>query len=220
MFALKVGMINEYHIACKYALPGTTVLSGVLRVADLHKKVPLTCKGIISFGMCGGLRPKLPVVGQTVIASALIGPDGKRYMADLHWKQRLFKETKFYVQDYYSSGMFNTASTPDQRAKLWRDTGAWCIDDESWDVVQFALERGIPWAIMRNCSDAWSDDVSITSNILSAGGGADPMAVLKDVVEDPEDMVKIGIHYETSNHWLYHAAAMVAPNFGWENNHA
>lgn len=216
MLCIKCGLVNEYDLAVKYAASGTLVLKGIQTVDDLQKNVPRECQAIISYGMCGGLRPKLPVVGQTVIGSHLVGPNGEIYQCDANWHRRLFALTRYYVQAYYSSGLFNQANTPAQRAALYAKTGAYCIDDESLWVAQFASARKIPFAIMRNVSDAWNDDVSITSNILNAGGGADWWAVLKDVVTDPEDMVKIGLHYATSEHWLEVAAQKVAPNFGWQ----
>jgi nucleoside phosphorylase len=209
-------MSNEYDLARKYAAPGTLVLKGVMTVDDLQKQVPQDCKAIMSFGMAGGLRPGLPVVGQTVIASRIIGPNKEVYHCDHEWHTRLFLKTSYYVQSYLSTGQFNQSNTPEQRAALYAEYGAWCMEDEGLAVAQFAQARGIALADYRNISDAWNDNVSITSNILNAGGGADFMAVLKDVVTDPEDMVKIGIHYATSEHWLEVAAQKVAPNFGWQ----
>ena len=215
MICLKTGMMNEYQVATKYAVTGTLILTGIKTVADLDCEVLPECEAIMSFGMCGGLRPKLPIVGQTVIATRLIGPNGEAYECDLAWRRKLFAITNYYAQPYYSSGLFNQANTPAQRAALYAQTNAWCIDDESLWVAQFAAKRNIPFAIMRNVSDAWNDDVSITSNILNASGGIDPMAVLKAVVTEPVNMVKIGIHYEISQRALEAAAQKVGPSFGW-----
>jgi adenosylhomocysteine nucleosidase len=207
-------MKNEYDLAQKYAAPGTLVLTGIQTVADLNKNVPRECKAIMSFGMSGGLRPGLPVVGQTVLASYLVGPNGEHYTCDKTWCNRLFAQTKFYVQPYYSSGQFNQANTPEQRAAIYKKTGAWCIDDESLWVAQFAKARGIPFVIGRNVSDQWNDDVSITSNILNANGGADVEAVIKDLFTDPVTMIKIGLDYKRSQAGLEYFAKEVGPAFG------
>jgi len=209
---IKTGMDNEATIARAYAAPGTLVLQGIYSAADLDKAVPSSCTGVISFGMCGGLRPKLPIVGQTLIAWPLITPD-KTYMPDEAWVKRLFAATKAYCQPYFSSGEFNTANTPAQRAALFAQYGAWAIDDESNSVAEFSAARGIPFVVMRNVSDAWNDNVSITSNILNANGGVDPLAVLSDLVEYPEEMMEITRDYFTSNGELRTAAVMVGPTF-------
>lgn len=215
MLCIKTGMQNEYDIAKRYAAPGTLILSGQQTVADLQQQVPADCKAIMSFGMSGGLRPQLPIVGQTVIASFLVDDQSNSYIPDLAWTKRLFAATHFYASRYYSSGRYNESNTPSQRAAIYARTQAWCVDDESLWVAQFAKARGIPFAILRNVSDAWNDDVSITSNILSVNGGANPLAVLKDVFTDPLTMEKIAVHYQTSQSQLEQAARLVGPTFGW-----
>jgi nucleoside phosphorylase len=217
MLCIKVGMSNEYDIADSLAAPGVQVIKGVMTVADLQKAVQPECKAIMSFGMAGGIRPRLPVVGQQLIASKLIAPNGDIFLCDEQWVKRLFFATKYYVQPFFSSGEFNTANTPLQRKALFDRYQAqpWAIDDESLAVAQFAAARHIPFVIYRNISDAWDDDVSITGNILTATGDADPLKVLQDTARDPESMVRVALHYATSNHMLELAAQQVAPNFGW-----
>jgi adenosylhomocysteine nucleosidase len=211
MFCIKTGMKNEYEVAKKYS-QAAIVLTGIQTVEDLVRNAA-GCDGIISFGMCGGLRPGLPIVSQTVIASVLIGPDGERYEVDKDWSKNLFSRTRDYMQPFYSSGRFNEASTPLQRAEIFAKTGAWCVDDESLFVMQYAKTRGIPAVIIRNVSDAWNDNVSLTSHILSRGGGADPIAVIKDLFKEPIEMAKIVYHYEQSQRQLYGLARTIAPTF-------
>lgn len=205
---VKTGMANEATIARWYfTAPGTLVLQGVYSAEQLGAAVPASCTGIASFGMCGGLRSRLPIVGQTLIAWPLITPAGN-FQPDEAWTRRLFSATRAYCQPYFSSGEFNTADTPAQRAALFARYGAWAIDDESFAVAGFAAARKIPFVVMRNVSDAWDDNVSITSNTLTRGGDVDPLAVIEDLVEDPAGMAKIGAHYLTSNAELRTAAAM------------
>jgi nucleoside phosphorylase len=216
MLCIKTGMKNEFDVATKHAAPSTLVLTGIQMVEDLERSVPKECEAIMSFGMFGGLRPGAPVVSQTVIASKLIGPDGETYEVDHAWKQRLFEATRFFVQPYYSSGKFNEASTPVQRATIYGRTGAWCVDDESLWVAQFAKARKIPFVIARNCSDQWDQDVSVTSAMLTAKGGVDPLSVLKGIVTSPITMARIAYDYARSQSALEKFAEKIAPGFGWE----
>jgi hypothetical protein len=216
MFCIKTGMKNESDVAMKYAAPSALVLTGIQMVEDLEKSVPKDCEAIMSFGMCGGLRPAAPIVGQTIIASRLIGPDGETYEVDHAWKQRLFETTRFFVQPYYSSGRYNEANTPAQRATLYGRTGAWCVDDESLWVARFAKARNIPFVIARNCSDQWDQDVSVTSAMLTSKGGVDLVAIFKGVVTSPITMGRIALSYAKSQSELEKFAEKIAPGFGWE----
>ena len=211
MLVVKTGMQNEYEIAIAHAAPTVRVLTGIQTLADLEQNAA-GATAIISFGMCGGLKPGLPVVGQTIIAWPLITPAGT-YKPDEGWVKRLFAKTHAYCQPYLSSGLFNTAETPAQRAQLFEKWGAWAIDDESIYVAQFAQAKNIPFAVIRNVSDAADDNVSITSNTLKASGGINPLAVIADLVEDPEEMIAIGRDYSLSNGELNAAAVYIGSMF-------
>jgi adenosylhomocysteine nucleosidase len=217
MLCIKTGMRNEYDIAKRYASwDRTLVLTGKQTLNDLLEHVPKTCTAIMSFGMCGGLRPGV-VVGQTVIASYLIGPNGDNYPCNSAWQHNLFKKTHHFVQPYYSSGKFNQANTQEQRAAIHKKTGAWCIDDESLFVAQFAVKRGIPFAIARNLSDQWDDDVSVTAGILNSQGEPQTLAVLGALFKAPITMVKIGLDYRRSQAGLKLLAEQIGPDFGWKD---
>ena len=90
---------------------------------------------------------------------------------------------------------------------------AWCIDDESLAVAKFAKARKIPFVILRNVSDQWNDDVSITATLLTAGGGVNPWAVFKAVVEDPVTMIEIGRNYEKCKTELNVTAVQIGSTF-------
>jgi adenosylhomocysteine nucleosidase len=216
---IKTGMTDEQRIAQAYAAPGTVVLTGVQTVAKMQQLISPNCTGIISFGLCGGLAPA-PIIGQIFIGDILIGPNGETYQADPAWRQRLFAKTKAYERHWYSSGLFNTANTPAERASLYKSTGAWVIDDESLFVAQFAKARGIPFQILRSVSDAASDTVPPAArNALNQNGSSDIEEVLKSVVPDPEqipDLIRIGNEYYQSLAELRTAAIQIGPTFQLE----
>ena len=214
---IKTGMTNEYNIAKAHAAGDITILTGVQTVSDLEAHVASDAQAILSFGMSGGLRPGLPVVGQTVIASHLIDNEHRIYQPDQAWTRRLFATTHAYVQPWFSNGQYNTANDPTQRAVLWNTYQAWCIDDESLAVAQFAEKHGLSWAIIRNVSDAWNDNVNITSGLLNAKGNVDPWNVIKAFATDPEDMIAIWRHYNLSNAELGVAAIELGPTFCWKD---
>ena len=211
---IKTGMQSEADVATAHAAPDVLVLTGVQTTEDLQRAVPPTCTAILSFGLCGGLRPVRPVVGQTLIASHLSGPQGDIYAPDPAWNHRLFTATHAYTQPWYSNGAYNTANTPAQRAALYAQTAAWCVDDESLAVARFAKAFGIPFAILRTVSDQWDEDVSITATMLTASGGINIWSVIKGAVSDPAALIRIGREYALSIGELGVTAVEVGPNFG------
>jgi hypothetical protein len=217
MLCVKTGMRNEYDLAKRYAL-GALVLTGIQTLEDLEKNVPASCRAIMSFGMCGGLRPFTPLVGQTVLASYLIGPRSEVYSTDYEWNSRLISKLKGanLVGPYYSSGKFNEADTPAQKAGIYVRTRAWCIDDESLFVAQFAQARGIPFVIARNVSDQWDDDVSVTASIMDDKGKPKPWEVAKAFLRQPRTLLKIGGAYYRSQTGLTQLARQIGPDFGWQ----
>ena len=230
MLVVKTGISPEYDIARAH-FPDAVHLTGVQTLATLEAQVPPTCTAIASFGLCGGLRPQQPIVGQTVVSSTLVTPASvyvpipphmptESYAADAAWCERIYTKTLYGAHPYFSSGRFDTADTPAQRAALYDATQAWCIDDESIYVAQFAAARNIPFAVVRTVSDAWNDDVSITSRILNAGGGVNIAALLWKIAQDladpngPEDaFTKIWQHYNASVISLGAAAARLGSDF-------
>jgi adenosylhomocysteine nucleosidase len=214
MLCIKTGMKNEYDLAKRYA-PGTFTLTGIQTLSDLHERVPMRCSAIMSFGMCGGLKPGAQV-GQTILASYLVDPAGGHYVCDRAWLGRLTAKSHAYIYPYYSSGKFNEADTPAQRAKIYAKTGASCIDDESLFVAQFALRRNIPFMIARNVSDQWNDDVSVTSDILDEKGAPKPLAIALALFKSPLSLLEIGMNYQRSQSALELFAKEIGPSFGWK----
>lgn len=214
---IKTGMANEYQIAKAHSGPSVTVLTGVQTISDLEKHCPSDTQAVLSFGMCGGLRPYLPVVGQTILASVLVDADNNLYYPDLDWTKRLFAATHAYTQRYFSNDQYNTSNTPAQKAEFWQKYQAWAMDDESLAVARFAQKHRISFAICRNISDAWNDNVSITANLLNSIGDVNIWNVIKAITTDPDDMIKIWRNYNLSNSELGVAAVQLGPNFCWRD---
>ena len=163
---------------------GTQILSGIMSPEELDRQVWKGCTKLYSFGLCGGLRPGV-TVGRTLTASEIHTPN---------WSHKI----QAYGVPWYSSGKFDEANTPSQRARLYQKYGAWAIDDESFSVACVAKARNIPFGILRSVSDAWNDDVSFTSNMLNSDGSANPLAVAKAVLGHPFALAKVWRDYNTS----------------------
>lgn len=211
---IKCGMGLEANVAKAHATPGTLILQGVQMLADYDRLIPSDCEAILSFGLCGGLRPNAPVVGQVTLAGSLIGDDGAAYTPDQAWTNRLSEALGGVVAaPWYSTATFDTADTPVQRAGLYALTQAWCIDNESVVLAEFVKKRNLPFAVLRVVSDQWSDNVSGARGLLLKTGGVDMWDAIKAAVTEPGDMVKIWRNANTAITELGVAAIKAGANF-------
>lgn len=206
---IKTGMTSEEQTAKQIASWDTLVLVGQYTLTNFLMKVPNTVAGILSFGLCGGLSPGLPV-GGVVIASKLITND-TTYEPGYDWTERLCQCCGVQSVPYYSTGQFNLADTPPQRAALFQQTGAHAIDDESGPVAEFAKRRGIPFAILRVVSDAWDDTVPLAArNALNPDGTSNVNSILAYLEAHPaqdgeqlKDLAKTVLEYNHALNVLY-----------------
>lgn len=210
---IKCGMGLEANIAKAHAVPGTLILQGVQMLPDYDRLIPTDCEALLSFGLCGGLRPTAPVVGQVILALQLLGDDGVTYTPDQAWVNRLISTLGASDQPWYSTTTFDTADTPVQRAGLYALNQAWCIDNESVTLAQFAKKRNLPFAILRVVSDQWNDNVSGARGLLLKTGGVDMWDAIKAAVTEPGDMIKIWKNANTAITELGVVAIKAGANF-------
>lgn len=218
--AVKCGMSVEADIARHHAGSDALVLYGAQGATPdaLEANVPKTVRGIISFGVCGGLSP-LAKIGQAFICSTLVTPTGT-YYADIGWRKRLFAATRFYERHWWSTSVFNTANDRAQRDALYDRTGCWIDDDETWAVAEFARKRGIPFQALRVVSDGEEDNLPpAVADALNSDGSFNLGAVISSLVTDPRQfpaLFKTAENFKTSLDQLGVAAQLAGPDFQFE----
>jgi adenosylhomocysteine nucleosidase len=145
-----VGLEFEARIAAGFG--AQVICSGDGR--DLAVKLSLAirddCRGLVSFGVAGGLAPHLKP-GDCVVGSAVLSDSGRVEM-DKHWSQVLLRT----IPDAFHGTLAGvSAPVADPRAKhaLHVRTGAVAVDMESHVVAQVGKARGIPVAAIRVITD-------------------------------------------------------------------
>lgn len=212
-------MTIEANTAKLCASWDTLILSGQMTVADFERMVPSTVTGILSFGMCGGLAPGLPV-GGVVLCSELITDQGI-YYPDLIWNNKLSQTLDIAPSIYYSTGQFNLADTPAQRAALYQKYNAVAIDDESGPMAEFAGSRKIPFAVLRVVSDAWDDTVPLAArNALNPDGSSNVGSIISWLEAHPDqaagqvwDLAGIALDYNNAANVLLRVGRQVGQFF-------
>lgn len=140
-------------------------------------------KAVISVGICGGLKPGLPI-GTTVIATEVIGRS-ERYAADAAWHEALAARIPQASRGAIA-GSDTIVTEPTQKAALHRDTDAIAVDTESHIAARVAAGYGLPFAALRVISDAAEDVLPpAVLQAIDAEGKLRIAAVLGAIARNP-----------------------------------
>jgi len=178
-----VGMAFEARIA---AGPGIRVFSRDTR-RELETAAASAarqgCRGILSFGVAGGLHAGLRP-GHWVIASSVVHPQGA-WATDQKWSKNLLNaiDGAFYGPIL---GVDAPVADPAKKQELHRATGAAAVDMESHVVARLAAAHGLAFTALRVIVDP-ADRVIPSAALMGMGAGAraDSIAVLRDVMARP-----------------------------------
>ena len=107
-------------------------------------------RGVISLGIAGALAP-LPEVGDAVIASHVVA-GYEHYACDPGWS-RVLRTKLPEAHSVVVAGVELPAQHMGAKKDLFRETGAHAVDMESHVAARFAVERGIPFVVLRTISD-------------------------------------------------------------------
>jgi hopanoid-associated phosphorylase len=142
--------------------------------------------GLLSFGLAGGLDPELRV-GAVVLGEGVIGPDGKRWLADRPWCEAFLAEpgsAPLIVGDV--AGSDRALVSASEKAELFAATRALTVDMESHAVARVAAENNVPFAVLRAVADTAARTLpNAALPGIGTDGRARPAAVLGQLVWRP-----------------------------------
>ncbi|MFL6818723.1 MAG: phosphorylase [Bradyrhizobium sp.] len=195
------GLVQEARIA---AGPGMTVicsssdpqqLRALLTVVD-----PTTIRGVISFGVAGGLDPSLKS-GDVVVATEVMAGDA-RWLAGLALNEELITSVALGRRRVVRGGLAGVEQVIAARslkAALRSATGAAAVDMESHIAAAYAEECGLPFAALRVISDPASRALPpLAMAVIKPNGDIDLRKVLRGVARNPmtlSAMVSTGIDF-------------------------
>ena len=195
------GLVQEARIA---AGPGMTVicsssdpnqLRALLTVFD-----PTTIRGVISFGVAGGLDPSLRS-GDVVVATEVMAGDA-RWLAGLSLNEELVSGIALGRRRVVRGGLAGVEEVVVARARkaaLHADTGAAAVDMESHIAAAYATGAGLPFAAVRVISDPADRSLpALAKNAIKPNGDIDLRSILRGVVRNPRTLsalVSMGIDF-------------------------
>lgn len=182
------GLYSEARIA---AGAGMTVICsssdpGQLR-AQLDAFDHSSVRGIISFGIAGGLDPSLEP-GDLVVASEIMTAD-TRWATAAALSENLVERTTIGRRRIVGGAIVGAEEIilhPRDKVVLHRETGATAVDMESHIAAAYAASVGLPFAALRVINDPASRALpALALNALKPNGDICPRKVLRGVARKP-----------------------------------
>lgn len=121
------------------------------RAAGIAKAVASGATGLISFGIAGGLDPKL-APGTVLLPETVYTDRGETFVADEAWRGRLAAQIPGAISGAIYGGEAVVSRVADKRMLFGR-TNAIAVDLESGPVARAAAEAGIPFVVLRSVAD-------------------------------------------------------------------
>jgi adenosylhomocysteine nucleosidase len=195
------GLAQEARIA---AGPGMTVICSSSDPRQLRALLtvfdPSTIRGVISFGVAGGLDPTLKS-GDVVVATEVLSGD-TRWLAGLALNDELLTSVAWGRRRVIRGGLAGVEQVVAARASkaaLRSETGAAAVDMESHIAAAYAAEAGLPFAALRVIADPASSALpELALAAIKPNGDIDLGRILRDVARNPgalRALVSTGMHF-------------------------
>ena len=176
------GLAFEAKIAGGVAV----VRDGWRTTATLDAAIARGGRGIMSFGIAGGLAPGLRP-GQWIVASTVISERGP-HEVDRLWSERLLHALPG-ARHAAIAGVDSPVRDALAKRALFVHTGALVVDMESHLAARIAAAHGLPFAACRVIIDPAHRDLPPAALLnLRPNGIPDWVAVLRSVVEQPNQL--------------------------------
>lgn len=195
------GLLQEARIA---AGPGMAVvcsssdpqqLRALLTVFD-----PSTIRGVISFGVAGGLDPSLKS-GDVVVATEVMAGD-TRWLAGLSLSEDQIAGIALGRRRVVRGGLAGVeqiVAAQSCKAALRSVTGAAAVDMESHIAAAYAAENDLPFAALRVISDPATRALpALARSAIKPNGDIDLRKIFRGVVREPRALsalVSTGIDF-------------------------
>jgi adenosylhomocysteine nucleosidase len=153
----------------------------LVEVADLRPRL------VISWGICGGLDSRL-LPGDIILGVEVVSAEGSIRTDEAvtsSLKQRLINARARIVLERLAAADAPVL-TVGAKAELHGATGAAAVDMESLTAGRFALERGIPFAILRAVADPADRDLPpLILEAVDSEGRIKITAVIAGLIRSP-----------------------------------
>jgi adenosylhomocysteine nucleosidase len=210
-----VGMAFEARIASSLGARVICGGDGKNLAASLTRAMAAGSSALISFGVAGGLVPKLRP-GTCVIGSSIID-EGDERATDPRWAQRLARLIPGAVSGPIL-GVRAPIAHAREKQELHAKTGAFVVDMESHVVARTAAEHGVPFAAIRVVVDPVQRTIPRSALAgTRADGTIDPLAVMRSLARCPRDffgLIRMTLDARAARATLVRGRDLLGPGLG------
>jgi hopanoid-associated phosphorylase len=179
-------MAFEARIAARAGTPVVCVGNTQKLTNALLSAIGRDCRGLISFGMAGGLSPELKA-GTCIVGSA-IHAGATRFATDENWSWNLLQAIPKAVRGEIA-GVAAPVIHPEEKRALHFDTGAIAVDTESHVVASVAATRRLPMAAVRVITDSARYGLpQCALAAMRADGTIDIAAMMRSIMKAPGEL--------------------------------
>jgi len=201
---------------------GVTVISdGHRTAAILRAAIARGSRGIISFGIAGGLAPDL-APGQWVVASAVVS-DREHHPVDARWSECLLDALP-RAKHAAIAGVDAPVADPKAKRALHARTGAIVVDMESHLAARIAAAHGLPFTACRVIVDPVHRNLPPAALLgMRPNGIPDIAAVLRSVIAQPGQLpglMRLAIDASIARASLRRGRAALGPSLAFPDAHA
>jgi adenosylhomocysteine nucleosidase len=211
-----VGLAFEARIAAGQGVLVVCRGSGYELSGALQRALREGCRGIISFGVAGGLAPDLRA-GDVVVASAIRDSHTLR-ATDPIWSQRLLVS----VPDIHHGpvmGVNSAVLDPEAKRELYVGTGAVAVDMESHLVAQAAHAHNLAFAAVRVVVDPVHRAIPEAALMtMGPAGNTEISPVLREILARPSRLsafIRLALDAYVARSALLRVRRIVGPHFGF-----
>ena len=152
-------------------------------------------RGLLSFGLAGGLDPAL-AAGAVLLPRAVTDGDGTVHTAHVPWRERLAALQSARGPAPIVEGVLlslaQPLTTPLSKSQARARTGAVAVDMESFAIASVAIERGVKFAVARVVVDTAADRVPrCVLEATDPRGAVSYLRLVSGLIRRPPDILAL-----------------------------
>ncbi len=139
-------------------------------------------RGIISFGVCGGLDPQLPA-GSVILPKTILAPT--EIPVDMVWRDHLHKilARQYDITTRPMLTVKETVTSVEEKARLFTRTKACAVDMESSILAAEAVKQNLPFIAVRVIHDPATQAIPAAfADTINLDGRIDIWKLIKGLV--------------------------------------